>query len=235
VHVVRISLNTEALDVSSLSDEEHERARRFVFEVDRRRFIAAHAGKRQVLAYVTRSSPSAIRFARAAHGKPAIAGADIDVRFNLSHSGERALLALALGREVGVDIEQHRTIDVLELAEVCFSPLEQAALRHTPTQRRLEAFFRGWSRKESFIKARGDGLSFPLAGFDVSLEGSASQLLLTCIACEGEAKRWMIINLATDTGYSAALTVEGGDWKLVNWDSVETFCAAATVAKRGQT
>lgn len=223
VHVVRIALDTGGFDMSTLSDEERQRAHRFVFDEDRRRFVAAHSAMRHTIARALNSTPAAIRFARALHGKPELAGGDIDLRFNLSHSGERALLALTVGREVGIDIEQHRPIDVMSLSKSVFSPLEQDSLRQAEVQSRLEAFYRCWTRKESFIKARGDGLLFPLDGFDVSLEVSAPQLLLACRTVQGETERWVMIELRTELGYSAALTVEGRDWRLVEWDNVEAF------------
>ena len=95
--------------------------------------------------------------------------ARLDVQFNLSHAGERALLAVAIGRELGVDIEEERCVDVLGIARRYFSPSEYLALVSLPEERRVGAFYRCWTRKESFLKARGEGLAFPLSGFEVSL------------------------------------------------------------------
>ena len=198
-----------------LDDEEQQRAARFKFDRDRRRFIAAHAATRVVLGRALGIDPAAVTFAVGPRGKPHLIDAPVDVRFNLSHSGERALLAVALGREVGVDIEQWRILDDLfALAERVFSSAEIATLRQTPDDRRHEVFFRVWSRKESFIKARGDGVYFALAGFDVSTEADGPQLLLACSASPADMQRWTTRALPSEPGYSAALTVEGGPFEV---------------------
>jgi len=147
---------------------------------------------------------------RDAHGKPQLAGVSRGVRFSLSHSGECALLAISVGREVGVDVEEHRPVDFLSLARSAFSPHERAALEELPMNEHADAFYRCWTRKESFIKARGDGLSFPLDGFDVSLDADAAQLLIACPASPEDVSRWTIRNLPANPGYSAAITVEAG-------------------------
>jgi 4'-phosphopantetheinyl transferase len=131
-----------------------------------------------------------------------------DLRFNLSHSGDRALLAVAIGREVGVDVEAQAPVDALALAAHAFSANERAALAATPAEDRLAAFYRGWTRKESFVKALGCGLSFPLREFDVSLEASGEPLLRACRRDAGVIGRWSILPIPADPGYCAALTVE---------------------------
>jgi len=198
-----------------LDDEEQRRAAHFKFDRDRRRFIAAHAATRVVLGRYIGIDPAQVQFGVGHRGKPYLIEAAVDVRFNLSHSGERALLAVTLGREVGVDLEQWRTLDDLfALAERVFSPAEIARLRQAPEALRHEVFFRVWSRKESFIKARGDGVYFPLAGFDVSTEAEGQQLLLACTASPDDMQRWTTRALQSEPGYSAAVTVEGSGFEV---------------------
>src|SRR5688572_20859640 len=119
----------------------------------------------------------------------------IVLRFNLSHAGERALIAVSLGREVGVDIEEVRPIESLTLADRFFAPAEFRAIEALSPAARTDAFFRCWTRKEAFIKAHGAGLSAPLDSFEVDLTTADTPQLLR--ACHDPAmyERWRIVSL----------------------------------------
>lgn len=217
IHVVRFRLD-EPCDESLLDAEERGRAARFVFERHGRRFVAAHAWMRAVLGRCLDRPAASLRFAAGSHGKPRLVDPPADIRFNLSHAGERALLAVGLGREIGVDLEEERPIETLEIAQRFFASTEYACLESLPADERHAAFFRCWTRKESFIKAVGEGLSFPLKRFEVSLvREDAPQLLLACRAPEQALARWRIVSLPIDRGYAAALTAEAGDWRVHRW------------------
>jgi 4'-phosphopantetheinyl transferase len=220
VHVVRVRLDDSPEAAMELLDAgERARAARFVFDRDRRRFVNAHAWVRAAIGRCLGRDPAVLRFATGPRGKPHLAGEAIDLRFNLSHAGERALIALTLARDVGVDIEEERPVEVSELASRFFSPAESRTLQLLGASERLPAFFRCWTRKEAFIKALGDGLSFPLDGFDVSLdESDADQLLRACRAAPEALQQWRILSLPVDAGYAAALAVRAGDWLVVRWD-----------------
>lgn len=219
IHVVRICLDSPVEHEHEVLDEgERGRASRFVFERDRRRFIVAHRWVRILLGRCIGRSPESLRFVAGAHGKPALVDAPFDLRFNLSHAGERALLAIARGRDVGVDIEQEQDIEVFDLASRFFAPSEVAALRGVESTERIPAFFRCWTRKEAFIKALGDGLSFPLDGFEVSVSDDQSPQLLRGGNGGGVLdlpSRWRIVSLASEPGYAAALAATAGDWHVV--------------------
>ena len=155
-----------------LSADETERARRFAFERDRRRYIVARARLRQLLGERLGTAPESLRFVYEPHGKPALArrAGQRDVRFNLSHCGEIAAYAFAEGREVGVDIEEVRELpDADQLALRFFSRRERAAYLRLPRRERPRGFFNCWTRKEAFVKALGVGLSHSLEGCDVAL------------------------------------------------------------------
>jgi len=167
----------QALDVDAgllaglLSADERERAGRFAFERDRRRYIVARARLRQLLGERLGAAPESLRFVYQAHGKPALARClgQRDLRFNVSHCGEVAAYAFTEGREVGVDIEEVRELpDADELALRFFAPDERAAYLCLPLRERLRGFFNCWTRKEAFVKALGAGLSQPLDAYDVS-------------------------------------------------------------------
>jgi len=137
------------------------------------------------------------------------------LRFNLSHSHGLALVAVTRGREIGVDIEWVRPgMSDERIAERFFSTGEVRALRKLPERLQDEAFFNCWTRKEAYIKAKGEGLSMPLSDFEVSLRPEESAALLSTKRDPQEASRWLICELFPAPGFVAALVVETGDWKL---------------------
>ena len=223
VHVWRVFLNAaqEVRDrlEAVLSEEERRRASQFYFERDRHRWIIARGTLRMLLSHYLHLPPEKLLFAYNEYGKPALAPShESRLEFNLSHSRDVALYALTHGRQVGVDVEYMKDdIAYDELAQVSFSPNEQALLRSLPLEAKRKAFFNCWTRKEAYIKARGLGLSLPLHLFDVSLLPSEPIALLASREDPGEVKRWTFQNLYPGTGYAAALAVEGSGWQLTCW------------------
>jgi 4'-phosphopantetheinyl transferase len=213
VHVVRIPLDTDRSQGvlrELLSDHEQARADQFIRTDDRRRFTIAHAAVRVLLSRYLQCDPCAIRFGRGEKGKPFVTSPRSDVEFNLSHSGERALVAIGESGHIGVDIEAEWPRDgLVDLAIRFFSPIESASLERLCPSQRLAAFYRCWTRKESFIKASGNGLSSPLATFAVRLDEVFDQQLLLSSACGADVMRWNVGALPIDSGFAAAITVEG--------------------------
>lgn len=171
----KVDLVVESLHVDEaplralLSSDEQERAARFVFRQDRRRYIVARARLRQLLGARLRIRPEKIEFQYGAAGKPALAASHDDLRFNLSHCEDVAVYAFADATEVGVDVEAVRTLDDAdEIALRVFSPRERAAYLRLAEGERPWGFFRCWTRKEALVKALGSGLSQPLEDLDVS-------------------------------------------------------------------
>jgi 4'-phosphopantetheinyl transferase len=218
VHVWLLSLGQDpgpADAAGTLSPDERERARRFYFDRDRRRFVACRAALREILsAYTGRPAPD-LRFRYGHHGKPSLESPE-DVRFNVSHSDALAVYAVARGREVGVDVERIRPLSEADrLAERFFSQPEVTDLRAVPSESRLESFFTCWTRKEAYVKARGEGLGHPLDAFAVSLGRDApARLRAVGGRDEEEIARWSLVGLAPPPGYVAALAVEGHGWTL---------------------
>jgi 4'-phosphopantetheinyl transferase len=223
VHVIRIRLDEFTSCRTVLDEAEQLRANRFRYERDRRRFSSAHSAVRTVVGHILGVPPASIQFAITPHGKPMLTHGSLDLRFNLARANERALIAVSIGFEIGVDIEVERVVDVLAVADYAFTPSERSTLRQLPPAERVDAFYRCWTRKESFVKARGDGLSFPLDRFEVSLEHDTGTALLACPAAPEDLARWTIMPLEVEPGYYAALTVEGCSRAVVCWDSVESF------------
>lgn len=174
VWLLPLSQTSEALEqlASVLLPDEHERAARFHFERDRRRFIAARGRLRQLLGSYAGMPAETVRFQNGAYGKPyLVAGAgQPELQFSLSHSGEWAMAGFARGAELGVDLEQIRPMpDFRDLARDNFAPDEVAAIEGLAPDRQLDGFFACWTRKEAYVKARGLGLSLDLASFIVSV------------------------------------------------------------------
>ena len=224
VHVWRASLDQSAFVVEqlrgTLAGDEKVRAGRFHFERDRVRYVVARGGLRAVLGRYLGVPPGRLRFDYSPYGKPSLAaefgGGELD--FNVSHSHSLALLAFARGRALGVDVEHLRAGAADDrLAERFFSANEVAALRALPAARQTRAFFDCWTRKEAYVKARGEGLSFPLADFDVSLRPGEPAALLCVRGDEREAARWTLRALDVAPNYAAALVAEGRDWQLKTW------------------
>ena len=210
VHVWRISLDQpdDSLDRfrQTLDPDELNRASRFHFEKHRRHFIVARGFLRSVVARYLETQPEALQFSYGAYGKPELASEHV-LRFNLSHSHEVALLAVALDAELGVDVEQIRAdFASEEIARRFFSRAEVEVFNALPQEEQVAAFFRCWTRKEAYIKAIGKGLSQALDAFDVTLAPDVQPELLRV---EGDdASRWLLRNVDVGEGYAGALAVE---------------------------
>ena len=218
VHVWQANLDEHAAASLRplLAADEISRADRFHFAKDRNHFIVARALLRTLLAAYLGTDAAALRFAYAEKGKPSLADSQQTAfNFNLAHSHGRALYAFSFGREVGVDLEFIR--DDLESEKIAgrfFSPAEVRTLELVPAELRNQAFFECWTRKEAYIKARGDGLSLPLDEFDVSLGPGEPAALLRNHKEPEEIARWLMRSLRAPSGYVATLVVEGHDWLL---------------------
>ena len=200
-----------------LSADESARASRFHFALDRQCFVASRALLRTILGGYLAAEPKELSFSYSSKEKPSLgpAYAASGLRFNVSHSGGIALFAFARQRDVGVDIEQiRRDVEVEAIARRFFSAYEQAQLAAMPAEKKVDAFFRCWTRKEAYIKATGDGLSLPLSQFDVSLEMDETNALLATRPDRLEANRWFLQEVVVGADHKAALCASGQDWKL---------------------
>ena len=199
-------------DASVLSPDEIARANRFHFDKDRTHFTRCRAALRFVLAGYVAIPSTEIRFEYLSGGKPQLI-ADQNPRrmqFNVSHSGNMALIAIGSGHRVGVDIEKIRVdIDAIVLAERFFSIRERKGLRALPDRLRVPGFFACWTRKEAFMKATGEGLSFPLADFSVTIHPDREPGLEEIRGNVEARKRWFLADLSIVDGYRAAVAVEG--------------------------
>jgi 4'-phosphopantetheinyl transferase len=221
VDVWRISLDLPPASVklleSALSADESQRAARFHFPGDRQRFIAAHGCLRDILARYLNCAPGQLNFSTNRYGKPALE--EHNLEFNLSHSGDFALVAITQRCKVGVDVERVRPdLEFERIASRYFSQDEISELMNVPSDQRTVAFFNCWTRKEAYIKAQGLGLSLPLESFDVSLTPDEPAILRATRPDPGEAARWTLLSMQVDPGYAAAVAVEGNNLEFRLWD-----------------
>lgn len=211
-HIWRIDLSTSPqMDCDAIiSAEEIERANRFRFEKDRRRFKIAHASLRLILSRYLKLAPAELVFAQTDYGKPFLVNSEADgLLFNMSHSGDVVLIAVAREREVGVDVEFMRPdFATMEVAEQFFSIAEIYTLSGLPEHLRTSAFFNCWTSKEAYVKARGEGLSIPLDQFDVSLGPGVPAAMLGNRIDEPEMSRWNFQTLEIDPRHAGALVIE---------------------------
>ncbi len=246
--------------LTDLSEDERNRAGRFAFERDRIRYIAARGILRRLLGGYLNIDPSEIRFSYGAFGKPELRSPSMDsaptgrcashfapgemvagrlaerLRFNLSHAGGWAAYAISNDRNVGIDIEPLRNdVPWQELAPLVFSSTEQAEFGEIPSDDKAAAFLLGWTRKEAYVKGRGEGLSLPLDAFDVPLGSLETRSAVEIQDALGQPSGWWLYPLDLIHGFVSALAVEGEPVRVTvrHWvESTTTTKPATAVPSR---
>lgn len=185
---------------ATLTGDERSRGARFRFEQDRRRFIVARGALRDLLGRYLGMPPGDIRFVYNAAGKPALDPAfGSELTFNLSHSGGCALIAMATGADVGVDVECVRALpDHMDVARSFFAAADVERLGRLPQRLQAHGFFRCWTKREAYVKARGSDLGMS--------------------ADTAPEREWSLFTLHPAPGYVGALAVAGNGWRLRQWD-----------------
>ncbi|HEX7859476.1 MAG TPA: 4'-phosphopantetheinyl transferase superfamily protein [Verrucomicrobiae bacterium] len=195
--------------VEVLSEEERERARRFLREVDRVRYVMAHLKTREILAGYMGCEPAALKFVRGEFGKPELAK-ELNARkvsFNISHSGERLLLGIVREARIGVDIEEIRPESAtLDIAARFFTADENRHLRSLSGTKQVEGFFNCWTRKEAYLKALGCGLSVSPTDCEVTLLPDDEPKLVRRASCD-IAKEWQMFHRG-EGNYIIAIAVD---------------------------
>lgn len=206
-----------------LSPDEQKKAERYRFEKNTRQYIQARGILRQLLGEYLDCSPDSIEFGYNTYDKPTLQPEN-KLKFNVSHSGEMALLAFNWEDEIGVDIEDStREIEIDVVAKHFFSPNEVNTLMALPLSEQQITFFNCWTRKEAIIKALGTGLAFPLNQFEVSMKvGSPARLLATHWDPE-EAANWYMASFTPAENYIGAFAVRASviDLQLYQWSRRE--------------
>lgn len=196
-----------------LSRDERERARRFVFPRDRRRFTVTRACLRALLAGCGDTPAAAIRFDYGRHGKPRLAPGSTaaPVHFSVSHSQDLALVALARDTALGVDVEAVRSVpDRVAIASRFFAPAEAETIATLPSPEQDLAFFLCWTRKEAFSKALGDGLTLALDRYRVACRPGEPARLLEIDGSPEAAAQWTVLDIRPAAGFVGAAVMRAG-------------------------
>jgi 4'-phosphopantetheinyl transferase len=202
-----------------LSEEEKARYHRFHFEKDRIQFAAAHALVRLSLSRHCAIDPAEWRFGTNAWGKPSILNPEARGRigFNLSHTRDLVACAIGSTEALGLDVEWLDRSNALgDIARHSFAPAEIAYFEGTHPDRQRDLFFRFWTLKEAYIKARGQGLSIPLASFSFHLEEDERPAIRFAPGHEGEPCEWSFFEYQPTPSHRLAVAVhcsEPGHWK----------------------
>ena len=203
VHLWAIDLDPHPAEVArrfaATTDAERERASRFWRREDGDRHLSAHGALRLVLSEYLACDPLALCFAEGVHGKPFLEGAPVE--FNLSHSSDLALIAVARSRRVGVDVERLRSVSDLDdlAARVC-TPAELTTLATLAETHRARAFLSMWTRKEALAKATGEGIG---------------GVMRDARANAADANAWTVVEVDDLPGYVACVVGEGSGWRVV--------------------
>lgn len=213
VHAWLVSLRQSGSQIKRLechlSDDEHARARRFVRRTDQVRFVATRSALRCILARRLCEFPAHIKFRYGTHGKPTLANVRSGLHFNVSYSGDWAIIALSRDGQLGVDLEKIESDSAtLELADLVFSERERGALEAVPLSEFAAAFYKGWCSKEAYVKGVGCGLTVPLRSFDVCLDPHGPYRLLRASSAVDMSAEWTLHHVQVPCGYAGALATE---------------------------
>jgi 4'-phosphopantetheinyl transferase len=195
----------------ALSPDELARASRFHFDRDRVRYARCRTALRLLLARYLNVAPPQIRFTYTPAGKPEVAPDQNSrqLRFNVSHSHDMALIAVGVQDDLGVDIEKIRPgVKAAELSERFFSRSERAALHSLPEAMRASAFYSCWARKEAFLKAIGQGLGFPLEDFSVSVHPEGQPRIEEVKGDPDAQHQWSLVDLDADPQFRSAVAIK---------------------------
>jgi 4'-phosphopantetheinyl transferase len=226
IHVWAFSLNESPSFVeqcrSWLSEDERGRAARFIRQPDQRQFVLAHGGLRAVLGRYTGLDPSALLFQLSQTGKPALLNGHATqspLRFNLSHSHGRMLIAITGEREIGVDLEQiHDKAEVAKLAKRFYAPAEYERVMGLSGSEQTQQFYRYWVAKEAFLKGQGVGLrALQQCEIVHSNDSLRADILLSKDATMQPG--WTIHWLDCGAGWAGAVSAHGRNWVICNMTS----------------
>lgn len=200
---------------SLLSEDEAARASRFVFPRHRDQYTIAHGVVRWLLSRYTNMAPRELTFAKGSAEKPFLTGVPNAPSFNLSHSGNRGMLAIRAAGEIGVDLEQARAdIEALSLGRRYFFGQEfDDIAAASPPAEQVQRFFRYWVAKEAVLKAQGVGLGFPLDRFNICFELDRERARVESLDLSILRPDWRVRVLESGPEWHAAVVAQGSDWE----------------------
>ncbi|WP_203257044.1 4'-phosphopantetheinyl transferase family protein [Hyunsoonleella ulvae] len=203
---------------SFLSNEELHKAEKFKFEKDRKVSIISRGVLRLLLSKYLNTNPSNIKFIYGQYGKPIVTNKE-NITFNVSHSSNKIIIGFTKGYDIGVDVELIKyNFDLVNIAENFFSKSEINLLSKFQPKDYPIGFYRCWTRKESFIKAKSKGLSFPLDSFSVSLDSDSNAEITETKWNNNERHEWFVHSLNLGKTYQVAAAIRG---KITNIETIE--------------
>jgi len=216
-HLKDLSKNIDEF-YSLLAKDERERADKLKIEDKRKQYIITRGSLRQRLGSLTNLEPKDFVFEYMEHGKPVLANDPryADITFNISHSNDFSLIAITLKQVIGIDIEKiNPDSDHQQLVTRFFSMVEQSEFQALPEKIKAKAFCACWTRKEAFIKAVGDGVSYGLDNFDVSIdpENQSSKINLH----QDSDETWSVHHLPINDDYIGCLVSNSDDVNVRCW------------------
>lgn len=205
-----------------LSEDERTRLNRFRMENKRREFAFGRLWLRGLLGSYLDCAPAEVQFAYTERGRPYLPGEEgpEGLQFNLSHSGPRAICGLVRGHAIGIDIERAAGVEPRDgIARRFFTPNEHQAIHNLPEPLQAGAFFRCWTSKEAFLKARSLGLAGHLHSFEVEPDPRCPPALLNVHGDPREAGEWSLRAIEAGEGYDAVCAVRGRTlaWHEFEW------------------
>jgi 4'-phosphopantetheinyl transferase len=219
-----------------LSPEELDRASRFYFERDRRRFIAGRGILREILSSYLEMSPSQLHFSYGLHGKPYLGEGEgsAPLQFNVTHSEDLIVIAVTNACSLGIDVERVRPIPEFEyIAGNFFSTRETAELTALPNEQQQRAFYQIWTRKEACLKAIGGGLSDLTRQMEVTFQPGYPAEIRAIPDTQKIAAAWTLVELRPAPEYVATLAAPATGLNLSRWQW--PLCSVRQNAKRVMT
>jgi phosphopantethiene--protein transferase domain len=205
---------------SILADDELKRARRFKFERDKQAFVIARGTLRMILSHYLNLSPKQIKFKYSSKGKPSLDQDPSPLQFNLSHAYGKAIYAIALEENIGIDIEYIREIEVISLAKRFFCNSEYQWLNSLSSVEQYSAFFQLWTCKEAYLKATGEGL-VGLQDIEIFTPLDSHPKILKISQNSELAKHWTLQTIETAENYVATLAIKGINYQFQYWQWTE--------------
>jgi 4'-phosphopantetheinyl transferase len=214
VHIWRIDINQHLNDIINLlailDNKEKQQAQRFKFNKDRNCLICSHAILRILLSKYLACVPKSITYEYNQYGKPMLSNNNNKLHFNLSHSHQKAIIAITKDNPIGIDIEYMQTKQSLaEIAKRFFAAQEYHEYKQLPNKQKIHGFYNAWTRKEAFVKAIGEGITHPLKNFVVNLTPGTNAKILSIKNHETAPQDWQLHSFTVAEKYCAALAWEG--------------------------
>lgn len=211
IWVLKTSSQKPYLDAFNkvLSEDEKRKAGKFRFEKDRNTSIVARGALRILLGKYLDRPPETINFNYGEFGKPEIDSSQ-NLNFNVSHSRDLIVIGFVRNLDIGIDVEFiKKDFDVMEIVDNYFSEREIKFINNVPKKLQTDVFYRGWTRKEAFIKAKAKGLTFALDSFSISTDSDERAEVKETLWDSKEKHLWRIVPFKTLPDYKAAIAVNG--------------------------